>query len=98
MGSVAARLAHEMGMKVVALSGSKGGIYRPAGLNPSEVEEYLQKADNLTEFPRCDTITNEDLLALDCDVLIVAAIENVITSRNAEQVKAKIIAEGANGR
>jgi glutamate dehydrogenase (NAD(P)+) len=97
VGSVAARLSHEMGMKVVAVSGSKGGIYNSQGLDPLSVSSFQNESGSVIGYPGCDSITNDELLTLDCDVLIVAAIENVITSRNADQIKAQIIAEGANG-
>ncbi|MFH1115329.1 MAG: Glu/Leu/Phe/Val dehydrogenase [Pseudomonadota bacterium] len=97
VGSVAARLAHEMGMKVVAVSGSTGGIYNSRGLDPVSVNDFRLQSGCVSGFPGCDSITNEELLTADCDVLIAAALENQITVRNADQIKAKILAEGANG-
>lgn len=97
VGSVAARMAHDMGFKVVALSGSRGGIYRGNGLDPAAVDRHAEGAGSMLDFPGADNISNEDLLILDCDVLIAAAVENQITSRNADKIKAKVIAEGANG-
>jgi len=97
VGSVAARMAHDMGFKVVALSGSRGGIYRADGLDPAAVDMHVGESGSMLDFPGADNISNEDLLILDCDVLIAAAVENQITSRNADKIKAKIIAEGANG-
>lgn len=97
VGSVAARLCHEMGCKVVAVSGSLGGIYRSDGLDPMAVSTFVDQGGSLMDFPGVDTVTNAELLALDCDVLVAAATENQITSRNADAVRAKIVAEGANG-
>ncbi|MGC8604438.1 MAG: Glu/Leu/Phe/Val family dehydrogenase [Desulfomonilaceae bacterium] len=97
VGSVAARMAHELGMKVIAVSCSKGGLFNSKGIDPSKVSQYLQQIGSVKSFSGMDPISNEDLLTLDCDVLIAAAIENQITSRNADSVKAKILAEGANG-
>jgi glutamate dehydrogenase (NAD(P)+) len=97
VGFTAARLAHEMGMKVMAVSGSTGGIYNSKGLDPVSVNEIRQETGSVTHFKEADKITNEELLTLDCHVLIAAALENQITSQNADRVRAAIIAEGANG-
>ncbi len=97
VGSVAARLAHDMGLKVIAASRSSGGVFKEDGLDPIALSRYYEDAKCLLDFPNSDSITNEELLALDCEILILAAIENQVTSRNADQVKAKIVAEGANG-
>ncbi len=97
VGSVAARLAHDMGLKVIAASCSGGGVIKEDGLDPIALSRHYEDARCLLDFPNSDSITNEELLALDCEILILAAIENQVTSRNADQVKAKIVAEGANG-
>ncbi len=97
VGSVAARMAQEMGLKVIAVTSSKGGIIRESGLDPTAVERHAREAGTLLGFENANPISNEELLTLKCDVLIAAAIENQITSRNADKVQAKIIAEGANG-
>ena len=97
VGSVAARMAQEMGLKVIAISSSKGGIVRESGLDPSALARHVEESGSMLGFENADQISNEELLALKCDVLIAAAVENQITSRNADQVKAKIVAEGANG-
>lgn len=97
VGSVAARLVHDMGMKVIAVSGSTGGIINSKGLDPQSVNKYRLESGCVVGFEECDNISNEELLALDCDVLIAAATENQITGRNADNIRAKIIAEGANG-
>jgi glutamate dehydrogenase/leucine dehydrogenase len=97
VGSVSAKLAHEYGMKVVAVTTSKGGVHSKSGLDIFSLLKYAEENGTLMGFKDAETITNEELLTLDCDVLICAASEGQITSRNAVNVKAKIIAEGANG-
>ncbi len=97
-GSIAARLIHdEHNARVVAVSDSRGGIYNKAGLDPHKVIKFKQETGTVVGFPEAETITNEELLTLDCDVLIPAALENVITEQNAPRIKVKILAEAANG-
>jgi glutamate dehydrogenase len=96
-GSVAARLMHEAGAKVIAVNDSKGGAYNPDGLDPVAVNEYKARTGSVKGAPGTQDISNADLLALDCDILIPAALENQITSQNAGQIKAKIVSEAANG-
>ncbi|MDI6823695.1 MAG: Glu/Leu/Phe/Val dehydrogenase [Bacillota bacterium] len=96
-GSVAARLMHEAGARVIAVNDSKGGAYNPDGLDPVAVNEYKARAGSVKGAPGTRDISNADLLALECDILIPAALENQITSQNAGQVKAKIVSEAANG-
>lgn len=96
-GSVAARLMHEAGARVIAVNDSKGGAYNPDGLDPVAVNEYKARTGSVKGAPGTRDISNSDLLALDCDILIPAALENQITSQNAGQVKAKIVSEAANG-
>lgn len=97
VGSVSADLLQKEGFTIVAVSDVKGGIYNPKGLNVPDVIEWRTKHRFLDGYPDAQSITNEALLALDCDVLIPAAMENVITAQNAEHIKAKVIVEGANG-
>jgi glutamate dehydrogenase (NAD(P)+) len=97
VGSVAARLCHEMGCRVTALSSSRGGIFKGDGIDPIAVSRMMEQGGSMLDFPGTERLTNEDLLTLDCDVLIAAATENQITSRNADKIRAKIVAEGANG-
>ena len=85
--------AHQAGYKVVAVSDSKGGIYDPAGLDPVKIFEYKQENGELPG----EKITNQALLELDVDVLVPAALENVITKDNAAHIKAKAVLEMANG-
>jgi glutamate dehydrogenase (NAD(P)+) len=97
-GFYAAKLVREMfGSKVVALSDSQGGIYNPDGLVPDAVLEYKEKTCSVNGFPQCDSITNGEILSLDVDIFIPAALENVITDQNAGNIKARIVAELANG-
>jgi glutamate dehydrogenase (NAD(P)+) len=97
VGSVAADLMGREGMTIVAVSDKSGGIYNPKGLNLTEVFRHAQAKKLLHSYPNADHITNDELLTLDCDVLLPAALENVITHENADQIKARIICEGANG-
>jgi glutamate dehydrogenase (NAD(P)+) len=97
VGSVAAQFMENHGMKVVAVSDKSGGIYHPDGLKIRDVLQHTRQRRFLSDYKEADHITNEDLLTLDCDVLVPAAMENVITSHNAGAIKARIICEGANG-
>lgn len=83
--------------KVIAVSDSKGGIVNEKGLDPAKVQEFKAKKKTVVGFPGSEPITNEKLLELKVDVLVPSALENVITSKNAAKVKAKIVAELANG-
>jgi glutamate dehydrogenase (NAD(P)+) len=96
-GSVAARLMAELGSKVVGVSDSTGGIYNPNGLDIPAVIAHKAKTGSVVGFPEAENCTNEELLELECDVLIPAALEEVITEENAGRIKAKLIAEAANG-
>ncbi len=97
VGMNAAKIAYDMGCKIVAASDSMGGIYSPNGLNPYEAYEHKTKTGSVAKYKRSKSITNEELLELKCDILIPAALENQITKANADNIKAKIISEGANG-
>lgn len=97
VGSFAALLAHAEGARVVAMSDSHGGIHQPAGLNPREVLDHKARTGSVQGFPGARPITNEELLELDCDILIPAALENQITLENAPRIRARLVAEAANG-
>lgn len=97
VGGVAALEIYHLGTKVVAVSDVSGGIYSKNGLNIPEVTKYFEKNRTLVGYPEAEPIANEDLLALPVDVLIPAAIDGVITKENVKNIKARIIAEGANG-
>jgi glutamate dehydrogenase/leucine dehydrogenase len=97
VGYSAAQIFHELGAKIIAVSDSKGGIFNPRGLDPKKVLEAKEKGTSVFDYEDGDRITNEDLLTLECDVLVPAALENIITLKNAAKVRARIIVEGANG-
>jgi glutamate dehydrogenase/leucine dehydrogenase len=96
-GSVTARLMHDAGCKVVAVGDSRGSIYNANGLDIPQLILHKTESGSVTGFPGSDDITAEELLTRDCDVLVPAALENMITGENAAGIKAKIIAEAANG-
>ena len=96
-GSIAARLFHHEGCKVVAVSDTKGGIYNESGLDPATVLRFKQERGSVIHFPHAQNISVQDVLEIPCDVLIPAATEGVITSANAYRVQARIITEAANG-
>ncbi|MDZ7687683.1 MAG: Glu/Leu/Phe/Val dehydrogenase [Halobacteriales archaeon] len=96
-GSVAARLLDEDGADVVAVSDSAGGIYDPDGLDVSGVETHKAETGQVTNYKGTNTITNEELLTLDVDILIPAALENAIDEKIADGVDADMILEAANG-
>lgn len=97
-GYYAARLAKEMfGCKIVAACDSKGGVYSEAGLDPKQAFECKDSTGSVCNLSGVEKVSNNDVLTLDVDILIPAAIENVITEKNAQNVRAKIVAELANG-
>jgi len=96
-GSVAARLMQDLGAKVIAVSDSKGGVYNPNGLDTRDVLRHKRETGSVINYPGADTISNAELLTLECTVLIPAALANQITGENAAEVKARIVAEAANG-
>jgi glutamate dehydrogenase (NAD(P)+) len=97
-GSFAALLTEEIfGSKIVAITDSRGGIYNENGLVAAAVLKHKQETGSVVGFPEADSISNEEIIELDVDVLWPSALENVITADNADRVKAKIISEGANG-
>jgi glutamate dehydrogenase (NAD(P)+) len=96
-GSYAAILLQEMGARIIAVSDSKGGVLSEKGLDPNAVLQHKHKTGSVVGFPGTKPITNDDLLELQCDILVPAALENVITAKNASRIKAKIVAEAANG-
>ncbi len=96
VGGWAARTIAQQGVKVVAVSDVYGGVYNPKGIDVADLDRSRGPGQPVTKYKGGEAITNDDLLSVKCDVLIPAAIENVITAKNAAQVKAKIIVEGAN--
>ena len=97
VGYNAASIMHSMGCKIIAVSDSTGGIYCPNGINPHDVRVHKTKTGSVMNYKDCANITNAELLQTECDILIPAALENQIRKDNADKVKAKIVAEGANG-
>jgi glutamate dehydrogenase (NAD(P)+) len=97
VGSVSADLLSKIGAKVVAVTDWKGGVYNPKGLDIAKMLDYSRQHKTIDGFPGGDPFENEQLFALEVDVLVPAALENQITMENAPQIRAKIIAEGANG-
>jgi glutamate dehydrogenase/leucine dehydrogenase len=96
-GGIAARLFHEQGAKIIAISDSKGAVVNPRGLDPLKALRHKEKNGSVVALAGTSRIRPEELLELKCDILIPAALENVITSENAASIKARIIAEAANG-
>ena len=88
---------HEVGYKVMAISDIGGGIHNANGLDIPEVLTYLQANKTLEGYKEADQVANSELLEIECDVLAPCATENQITSENADRIKCKILAEGANG-
>jgi glutamate dehydrogenase/leucine dehydrogenase len=97
VGYHAARLLYGQGCKIIAVSDSKGGIYNPEGLDPEKVLRHKEKTGSVVDYPNSNLVSNEQLLELQCNILVPAALENQLTKANAANVKAKIVAEGANG-
>jgi glutamate dehydrogenase (NAD(P)+) len=97
VGAIAMRLFHEAGACIVAVSDSSGGIARPAGLDPSAVLAHKRERGSVIDLAGTMTISNEELLACDCDILIPAALECQLRADNAPRVKAKLVVEAANG-
>lgn len=97
VGAIAAELIGSLGAKVVAVSDSRGGIYNPNGLDMRKVSMHKQETGMLQGYAEAEDITDEELLELDCEILIPAALENMITEENADRIKARLIVEGANG-
>ena len=97
VGSVAADLLSKLGCRIIAISDRTGGYHNSAGIDVAGAIAHVRQHRSLEGFKGGDAITNEELLTLPVDVLVPAALENVITSKNAGKVQAKIIAEGANG-
>jgi len=97
VGSFTHMFLEEAGVKVVAVSDSKGGIHKKTGIWFNDVSAHKKKTGSITNLPGGENITNEELLELDVDILVPAALEDVITEKNAPKIRAKLVAEGANG-
>ncbi len=96
-GSLAAKLFAEKKARVIAISDSRGGVFNSRGIDPLKAMRYKERSGTVVGMPGTSRISNDELLAMKCDILIPAALENVITLNNADQIKAKIVAEAANG-
>ncbi len=96
VGYWTAALAAEGGGKVVGVSDAAGGVFNPQGLDLTQVAEHYRESRSLTSFTEADKVSNEELLELECDILVPAAIQGVIDSKNASKINAKLIVEGAN--
>ncbi|MDX1935066.1 MAG: Glu/Leu/Phe/Val dehydrogenase [Capsulimonadales bacterium] len=97
VGFAAADLFYRSGARIVAVSDIRGGIHHPRGLDLWKLKAHATATGSVVGFPESEPISNEDLLVVDCDVLVPAALQNQITVRNASQVRARYIVEGANG-
>ena len=96
-GQFASQFVEDLGAKLIAASDSKGGIYNKNGINLAELRRHKEKTGSVVGFSGTNSISNEELLETECTVLIPAALENQITAKNASNIKAKIVAEAANG-
>ena len=97
VGSISAKTAYEMGCKVIAVSDIEGGLFNANGIDLLKLRQYCKEHHTISGFSEADSITNAQLIALDCDVLVPAAMENQINRSNAGSVRARMVAEGANG-
>jgi glutamate dehydrogenase (NAD(P)+) len=96
VGSQGSRLMHEAGYKIIGVADIHGGILNPKGLDIPQLIEYSKEHKTVEGFPGAERISSQEILEQDCDVLLPAATENVITSRNAGRIRARILVEGAN--
>ena len=97
VGSNAARLMMEHGYKIVGIAEKDGGLYNPTASTSTSCSRYKYRNGTILGFSGAEAVPSEELLVSECEILIPAATENVITSRNADQIKARIVVEGANG-
>jgi glutamate dehydrogenase (NAD(P)+) len=97
VGGGTVQLLHDQGCIVVGVSEEKGGVYNPDGISPEGLMEHKRRTGTIAGYPGGTFVTNEELLELECDVLIPAAIEGQLTAQNADRVKASVIVEAANG-
>jgi glutamate dehydrogenase/leucine dehydrogenase len=96
-GSTVARIFAEKKAKIIALSDTRGGVTNSRGIDPLKAFRYKERSGTVVGMPGATRTTNEELLTMKCDILVPAALENVITLNNAESIKARIVAEAANG-
>jgi glutamate dehydrogenase/leucine dehydrogenase len=96
-GQFASQFVDDQGARLIAASDSKGGIYNKNGINVAELRRHKDKTGSVVGFSGTNSVSNEELLETECTILIPAALENQITTKNASRIKAKIVAEAANG-
>jgi len=97
VGGPAVQLLHDQGCIVVGVADVMGGVYDPRGLSPMGLERHKDEAGTVAGYEHGEPVTPEELLELECDVVIPAALEGVITEKNADKVQAKVVVEAANG-
>jgi glutamate dehydrogenase (NAD(P)+) len=97
VGGHAAQLLHDAGCRVVAVSDVEGGLYQERGLDPEAINRHKREAGTVVGYPAADAISNSELLEVECDVLVPAAIEGVISVKNADNLRAQVVCEAANG-
>ncbi|UCF71343.1 MAG: Glu/Leu/Phe/Val dehydrogenase [candidate division WOR-3 bacterium] len=97
VGCSIAELLYPYGCKIIAITDIYGGIYNRNGINITELSEYVTRTKSVSGFKKYDSITNEELLRLNCDILLPCAVEGMINEKNADKIKARIVCEGANG-
>ena len=97
VGTIVALLLHAIGCKIIAVSDVKGGIYNPNGIDPVRLMAHKRQTKTVSDYRDGDFVTNEELLELPCDILVPAAVEGVITERNADKIRTRLIVEAANG-
>lgn len=97
VGAIAARYMQMLGAKVIAVSDVNGGIHNPKGLDIPSLQQHVRETGSVLDFGGADTVSNTELLELPCTVLIPAALEGQITEDNADKIRCKVLAEGANG-
>ncbi|MBE0583031.1 MAG: Glu/Leu/Phe/Val dehydrogenase, partial [Desulfofustis sp.] len=97
VGSALAELLAGTGCRIVAVSDVHGGVYQAAGLDIGALKQHVARTGRVADFPGTEPVTNDDLFALDCDILVPAAVQSVIHQGNAARVTARLIVEGANG-
>lgn len=96
VGSNAAKILYDLGFKIIAISDVSACLYNKKGLNPFDIETYFKANKTICGYSQAEELPREKIFGLSCDILVPAALENQITEKNAESIKAKIVAEGAN--
>ncbi len=97
VGSHAARFLNDLGVRVIGVSDRSTGLYNPSGLSCHDLRQWVGQHHKLEGYPEGDAVTNKELLELECDVLVPAAVQNQITAENAPRLQCRLLAEGANG-